>query len=76
MLYISQYKSIANPDKVINETEANNWLGDENEPLMGFPWKSSSKRETTGILFWPDVFLYDSPNGNHIAIFLVDTQGK
>ncbi|KAG5673110.1 hypothetical protein PVAND_003184 [Polypedilum vanderplanki] len=71
----ANYRSLANPTKVINETNATNWLGDENEPLTGFSWKSSTKRETTGILFWSDVFLYDSPMGERIAIYLMDTQG-
>ena len=50
-------------------------MGNENEPLKGFPWKSSTQRETTGIKFWSDVFLYDAPNGQKIAIYLMDTQG-
>lgn len=52
-------------------------MGDKNEPLTGFPWKSSTKRETTGIIFWSDVFLYDADNedGDKLAIYLIDTQG-
>jgi atlastin len=33
------------------------------------------KRNTTGIVFWSDVFLYDSPAGEKYAILLIDTQG-
>jgi atlastin len=50
------------------------WLGGPNEPLTGFSWKSGTKRDTTGILMWNDVFLHDSANGKY-AIVLMDTQG-
>lgn len=70
-----QYKSVARPDKEVNATVAADWLGSPDEPLKGFPWKSSTKRETTGIIFWSDIFLYDSPKGDRIAIYLMDTQG-
>ena len=66
---------MSHPDKEINETEAKNWIGSADEPLTGFPWKSSTKRETVGIVFWSDIFLYDAPSGDKIAIFLMDTQG-
>ncbi|KAL7015609.1 hypothetical protein ACKWTF_016544 [Chironomus riparius] len=52
-----------------------NWIGDAEEPLKGFSWRSGSSRDTTGISFWSDVFLYDSPNGDPLAVLLVDTQG-
>lgn len=70
-----QYKSVTHQNKTINITEKDAWLGAEDEPLKGFSWKSSTKRETTGIIFWSDVFLYDPPHGDKIAIYLMDTQG-
>jgi atlastin len=42
--------------------------------LTGFSWRSGSKRDTTGILIWSDVFLHDSADGKS-AIILMDTQG-
>lgn len=51
------------------------WIGGSNEALSGFSWKSGSDRHTTGIIIWSDVFLYDAPNGDKIAIILMDTQG-
>lgn len=68
---LSQYKSISNPDLINSE----NWLGDDDEPLTGFEWKSGTKRVTTGLILWSDVFLYDDPKGEKIAIYLMDTQG-
>lgn len=50
-------------------------MGGAEEPLKGFSWRSGTARETTGIIFWSDVFLYDNPNGQKIAILVVDTQG-
>lgn len=66
---------MAHPDKIYNETEALNWLGDPKEPLKGFVWKSGTQRETVGIVFWSDVFLYDTPTGEKIAVYVMDTQG-
>ena len=50
-------------------------MGDKDKPLSGFSWKYGSERHTTGINIWSDVFLYDAPNGDKIAILLMDTQG-
>lgn len=51
------------------------WIGDKNEVLTGFSWKGGAMRNTTGIIIWSDVFLYENPNGSKIAILLMDTQG-
>ena len=51
-------------------------MGDENEPLKGFSWRSGSDRDTTGIVIWSDVFLHTVPlTGEKIAIVVIDTQG-
>lgn len=55
--------------------DVSNWLGEENEPLIGFEWRGGSQRVTTGILMWSDVFTWDYNNGEKIAIILLDTQG-
>ncbi|XP_064556647.1 atlastin [Drosophila montana] len=55
--------------------DVTDWLGDESEPLSGFSWRGGSERDTTGILMWSDIFLHDYPNGDKIAIILLDTQG-
>lgn len=52
----------------------NNWIGAADEPLKGFSWKSGSKRHTTGVMIWSDVFLYEK-NNEKSAILLMDTQG-
>lgn len=43
--------------------------------MTGFSWRGGSERDTTGILMWSDIFLHDYPNGDKIAIILLDTQG-
>ncbi|XP_049303131.1 atlastin-like isoform X3 [Bactrocera dorsalis] len=58
-----------------NNLSEKDWLGDENAPLEGFSWRGGSQRDTTGILIWSDIFLYDNPNGEKVAIILMDTQG-
>ena len=56
-------------------SKVEDWMGDKDEPLSGFSWAYGSHRHTTGIIIWSDVFLYDAPNGDKIAILLMDTQG-
>ncbi|XP_070497343.1 uncharacterized protein [Chironomus tepperi] len=70
----AHYPSINNPkNSLSNPTD---WLGDENEPLSGFSWRSGTDRDTTGIVMWNDVFLHkDEATGNEIAIIVVDTHG-
>ena len=51
-------------------------MGDPNEPLAGFSWRSGTKRDTTGIILWSDIFLHTLENtGEEIAIVIMDTQG-
>jgi len=51
-------------------------MGNRNEPLTGFEWKSGTARTTRGLIFWPDVFLYnDVKTGDKYAIYVLDTQG-
>jgi atlastin len=54
---------------------ADSWIGEADEPLKGFSWKPGVKRNTSGVVFWSDVFLHDSANGDKYAIILIDTQG-
>ena len=51
-------------------------MGSDDEPLNGFSWISGTKRDTTGIIMWSDVFLHTiDRSGEKIAIFVMDTQG-
>ncbi|EPY86809.1 atlastin-3 [Camelus ferus] len=52
-----------------------NWLGDPEEPLMGFSWRGGSDPETTGIQIWSEVFTVEKPGGKKVAVVLMDTQG-
>ncbi|KAG5673109.1 hypothetical protein PVAND_003183 [Polypedilum vanderplanki] len=63
----ANYASIKNPSNLIN---ADNWIGAAETPLEGFTWRSGTQRDTTGIIFWSDVFL----TGDR-AILIVDSQG-
>ncbi|XP_072527103.1 atlastin-2 isoform X2 [Salminus brasiliensis] len=51
------------------------WLGGSDEPLTGFTWRGGCERETTGILAWSEVFVVKKPDGNKVAVLLIDTQG-
>lgn len=51
-------------------------MGPKDEPLKGFSWRSGTKRDTTGIIMWNDVFLHTlEMTGEKIAIVVMDTQG-
>ena len=50
------------------------WLGAEDSPLEGFSWRGGAERDTTGILLWSQVFRVKTPNGEEIAVLLMDTQ--
>lgn len=68
-----QFRSVSSQTKprgVISE-----WMGDPEEPLQGFSFKAGSTRDTTGMVFWSDVFLYDDEFKGKIAIVVMDTQG-
>ncbi|XP_070505453.1 atlastin-like [Chironomus tepperi] len=52
-----------------------NWMGNKDEPLKGFSWRSGIDCDTIGIIIWSDIFLHTLDNGEKIAIFIMDTQG-
>lgn len=66
---------MGSPSKPFRQGTSSSWLGDAEEPLQGFSWRSGVQRNTTGIVIWSDVFLHDSENGEKIALVLLDTQG-
>lgn len=47
----------------------------DDEPLVGFSWRSGSNPDTKGIVMWNDVFFHVKENGEKIGIVLIDTQG-
>lgn len=55
--------------------DKNNWCN-EDLPLTGFSWKGGSERETSGIWLWSELFLHDFPDGQKVAIAVMDTQGS
>lgn len=61
--------------KYIDKKTDDSWLGSDDEPLSGFSWRGGSERETTGILMWSKVYPATLPNGEKIAVILMDTQG-
>ncbi|KAI4813065.1 hypothetical protein KUCAC02_024417 [Chaenocephalus aceratus] len=56
-------------------SQGKSWMGGDDEPLTGFTWRGGCERETTGIQIWSEVFVVDKPDGNKVAVLLVDTQG-
>ncbi|KAL7027681.1 hypothetical protein ACKWTF_005524 [Chironomus riparius] len=75
----AHYPSINDPKIIDGEflfIKDNKWMGSSDEPLKGFSWRPGTKRDTSGILFWSDVFLHTiEETEEEIAIFVMDTQG-
>ncbi|XP_072171888.1 atlastin-2-like [Diadema setosum] len=61
--------------RYLRKQGATDWLGQDDQPLTGFSWRGGSERETTGIWAWSKVFLCPGPNGEEVAVVLMDTQG-
>ncbi|CAG7817491.1 unnamed protein product, partial [Allacma fusca] len=53
------------------------WMGwaRSKDPLVGFPWQTSSDRVTTGIWMWSEPITVKSKDGQEYDILLMDTQG-
>lgn len=45
------------------------------QTLNGFKWRSGQQPQTRGIWMWSEIYTHDFPNGEQIAIVLLDTQG-
>ncbi|XP_077493831.1 atlastin-1-like isoform X1 [Amblyomma americanum] len=52
------------------------WLDDPSIKLDGFEWSPGRKPHTTGILVWNEAFLVTTPQGEEVAVLLMDTQGS
>ncbi|ELT99524.1 hypothetical protein CAPTEDRAFT_108499, partial [Capitella teleta] len=51
------------------------WLGDDESPLEGFPWRGGADRDTSGMLLWSEPFVVELPDSKKVAVLLMDTQG-
>lgn len=58
-----------------NPLQKESWMGPSHMALTGFSWRKGTKRETSGIVIWSDVFLHTTDFGEELAILLIDTQG-
>uniref|UniRef100_A0A131Z2P0 Atlastin 2 n=1 Tax=Rhipicephalus appendiculatus TaxID=34631 RepID=A0A131Z2P0_RHIAP len=61
--------------RYLASNDKTNWMGDDDTPLEGFSWSTSSERNTEGIHLWDEVFLVPTPEGGELAVLLMDTQG-
>ena len=69
---IFQYESVGGNRPT--DSNSNDWLGEDDEPLIGFETKNLTEKTTKGFWIWSDVFLCEV-NGDKIAILLMDTEG-
>lgn len=61
--------------RYMNAQSSGEWLGDDNSPLEGFPWRGGADRDTTGILVWSEPYIVQIPSGEQLAVLFMDTQG-
>ncbi|XP_066534844.1 atlastin-2 isoform X2 [Hoplias malabaricus] len=61
--------------RYMHSQSSESWMGGEDEPLTGFHWRGGCERDTSGIQAWSEVFVVEKPDGNKVAVLLVDTQG-
>lgn len=47
---------------------AEDWVGGEEEPLVGFSWRGGIERDTTGILMWSEPFIVTLFSGDEVCI--------
>lgn len=59
----------------LSTIEVRDWLRDRDSPLEGFSWRAGSERHTTGVWLWSEVFLVPGPQGDEVAVLLMDTHG-
>uniref|UniRef100_A0A6B0VE21 Putative guanylate-binding protein n=1 Tax=Ixodes ricinus TaxID=34613 RepID=A0A6B0VE21_IXORI len=52
------------------------WLGEPDKPLEGFPWMPGSDPHTEGIVFWSNLFRATTADKKKVAVLLIDTQGS
>ncbi|KAG9467447.1 hypothetical protein GDO78_014930 [Eleutherodactylus coqui] len=50
-------------------------LGEDEEPLKGFDWRSGTDSLTKGIWLWSRPFILEK-NGEKMAVFVLDTEGS
>lgn len=63
--------------KQYKKHDITDWIGEQksSSELNGFKFRGGRKPETIGIWIWSEVFTHDYPNGEKVAIILLDTQG-
>uniref|UniRef100_A0A8D0L4Y2 Guanylate-binding protein N-terminal domain-containing protein n=1 Tax=Sphenodon punctatus TaxID=8508 RepID=A0A8D0L4Y2_SPHPU len=50
------------------------WMGQEDEPLIGFPWRAGVQATSLGVWMWSQPFWVQTAEGK-VAVFLVDIEG-
>ncbi|CAO1440961.1 unnamed protein product [Diamesa tonsa] len=67
------YKSVGYMTNQVSDPSG--WLGESAAGLKGFTVKTPYRNGGFGLTMWSDVFLYDKPDGEKIAIVLMKTDG-
>ncbi|PAA49900.1 hypothetical protein BOX15_Mlig034242g1 [Macrostomum lignano] len=61
--------------RALSRGDTRDWILSEDQLDDGFHWRSGIERDTTGILIWSEPFFIRKPDGQEVAVLLMDTQG-
>ncbi|PAA74403.1 hypothetical protein BOX15_Mlig009339g1 [Macrostomum lignano] len=61
--------------RALSRGDTRDWIRSEDQLDDGFHWRAGSERDTTGILIWSEPFFIRKPDGQEVAVLLMDTQG-
>uniref|UniRef100_A0A1I8H0U9 GB1/RHD3-type G domain-containing protein n=1 Tax=Macrostomum lignano TaxID=282301 RepID=A0A1I8H0U9_9PLAT len=61
--------------RALSRGDTRDWILSEDQLDDGFHWRAGSERDTTGILIWSEPFFIRKPDGQEVAVLLMDTQG-
>ncbi len=60
--------------RYLNAENPDDWLGGEDEPLVGFSWIGGTTSHTEGIHMWNQPFIKNTSSGEDVVVILLDTQ--
>uniref|UniRef100_A0A1I8JD85 GB1/RHD3-type G domain-containing protein n=1 Tax=Macrostomum lignano TaxID=282301 RepID=A0A1I8JD85_9PLAT len=61
--------------RALSRGDTRDWIRSDDQLDDEFHWRAGIERDTTGILIWSEPFFIRKPDGEAVAVLLMDTQG-